>query len=75
MFNGWRGNLSLYAVKYKRAGEMLVEAIMKSRKDHDSPYLSLNLPMLMKTRMHFDIQQRGCKLAGLGNLRAETGQQ
>ncbi len=36
VLNGRRDNLSLYAVGYKRVGEMLVETVMKSRRDHDS---------------------------------------
>jgi hypothetical protein len=36
VLNGQHDNLSLYAVGYKKAGEMLVEAVVKSRKDHDS---------------------------------------
>ncbi len=36
VLNGQRDNLSLYAVGYKRAGEMLVEAVVKNRKDYDS---------------------------------------
>src|SRR5439155_17966203 len=58
VLNGQRDNLSLYAVGYKRAGEMLVEAVVKSRGDHDSlvfpiafvyrQYLELRLKQLIR---------------------------
>ena len=58
VLNGQRDNLSLYAVGYKRAGEILVEAVVKSRKDHDSlvfpiafvyrQYLELRLKQLIR---------------------------
>jgi hypothetical protein len=58
VLNGQRENLSLYAVGYKRAGEILVEAVVKSRRDHDSlvfpiafvyrQYLELRLKQLIR---------------------------
>ena len=58
VLNGQRDNLSLYAVGYKRAGEMLVEAVVKSRKGYDSmvfpivfayrQYLELRLKQLIR---------------------------
>ena len=58
VLNGQRDNLSLYAVGYKRAGKMLVEAVVKSRGDHDSlvfpiafvyrQYLELRLKQLIR---------------------------
>lgn len=58
VLNGQRDNLSLYAVGYKRAGEMLVEAVVKSRKDYDllvfpivfvyRQYLELRLKQLIR---------------------------
>lgn len=58
VLNGQSDNLSLYAVGYKRAGEMLVEAVVKNRKDYDSQvfpiafvyrqYLELRLKQLIR---------------------------
>ena len=58
VLNSQRENLSLYAVGYKRAGEILVEAVVKSRRDHDSlvfpiafvyrQYLELRLKQLIR---------------------------
>ena len=58
VLNGRRDNLSLYAVGYKKAGERLVETVMKSRRDHDSlvfpiafvyrQYLELRLKQLIR---------------------------
>ena len=58
VLNGRRDNLSLFAVGYKKAGEMLVETVMKSRRDHDSlvfpiafvyrQYLELRLKQLIR---------------------------
>jgi len=36
VLNGQRDNLSLYAMEYKRVGEILAEAVVESRRDHDS---------------------------------------
>ena len=58
VLNGQRDNLSLYAVGYKKAGEILVESVVESRKDHDSlvfpiafvyrQYLELRLKQLIR---------------------------
>jgi hypothetical protein len=58
VLNGQRDNLNLDAVGYKRAGEMPVEAVVKSRGDHDSlvfliafvyrQYLELRLKQLIR---------------------------
>ena len=58
VLNGQRDNLSLYAVGYKKAGEILVELVVESRKDHDllvfpiafvyRQYLELRLKQLIR---------------------------
>ena len=58
VLNGQRDNLSLYAVGYKRAGELLAEAAVEGRRDHDSlvfpiayvyrQYLELRLKQLIR---------------------------
>jgi hypothetical protein len=52
VLNGQRDNLSLYAVGYKRAGEMLVEAVVKSRKDYDS----LVFPIVFVYRQYLELR-------------------
>ncbi len=52
VLNGQRDNLSLYAVGYKRAGEMLVEAVLKSRKDYDS----LVFPIVFVYRQYLELR-------------------
>jgi hypothetical protein len=52
VLNGQRDNLSLYAVGYKRAGEMLVETVVKSRKDHDS----LVFPVAFVYRQYLELR-------------------
>jgi len=51
VFNGQLDNLSLYAVGYKRAGKMLVEAVVKSRRNHDS----LVFPIAFVYRQYLDL--------------------
>jgi len=52
VLNSRRDNLSLYAVGYKRAGEMLVEAVVQSRKDYDS----LVFPIVFVYRQYLELR-------------------
>jgi len=52
VLNGQRDNLSLYAVEYKRAGEILAEAVVESRRDHDS----LVFPIVFVYRQYLELR-------------------
>src|SRR2546426_11026884 len=52
VLNGQRDNLSLYAVGYKRAGEILAEMVVKSRRDHDS----LVFPIVFVYRQYLELR-------------------